>query len=63
MLRPVRLGIYAYAHLNVQYIDYNSLASYDNDNGFIPICDLLFVSALLAMIKFSMHKRVRILDS
>ena len=29
MLRPVRLRIYAYAHLNVRYIDYNSVASYE----------------------------------
>ena len=29
MLRSVRLRIYVYAHLNVQYIDYNSMASYE----------------------------------
>ena len=29
MLRPVRLRIYAYAHLNVRYIDNNSVASYE----------------------------------
>ena len=29
----------------------------------MAICDLSFVSALLTMIKFSMHKRVRILNS
>ena len=28
MLRSVRLRIYVYAHLNVRYIDYNSVASY-----------------------------------
>ena len=49
MLRPVRLRNYAYAHLNVRYIDYNSM---------MAICDLSFVSALLTM-----HKRVKILDS
>ena len=27
-IRPVRLQIYAYAHLNVRYIDYNSVASF-----------------------------------
>ena len=29
MLRPIRLRIYTYAHLNVRYIDYNSVASYE----------------------------------
>ena len=55
MLRPVRLRIYVYAHLNVRYIDYNSVASYET-------CRLCAVT-VLPMIKFSMHKRVRILDS
>ena len=29
MLRSVGLRIYVYAHLNVRYIDYNSVASYE----------------------------------
>ena len=29
MFRSVRLRIYMYAHLNVRYIDYNSVASYE----------------------------------
>ena len=53
MLRPIRLRIYAYAHLNVRYILLRDMA----------ICVLSFVSALLTIIKFSMHKRVMILDS
>ena len=29
MLRSVRLRIYVYAHLNMRYIDYKSMASYE----------------------------------
>ena len=29
MLRSVRLRIYVYVHLNMRYIDYNSMASYE----------------------------------
>ena len=29
MLRSFRLRIYVYAHLNMRYIDYNSVASYE----------------------------------
>ena len=29
MLRSVRLRIYVYAHLNMRYIYYNSMASYE----------------------------------
>ena len=50
MLRSVRLRIYVYANLNVRYIDY--LTRYGK-----------FASALLTMLKFSIRKRVRILDS
>ena len=50
MLRPVRLRIYMYVHLNVRYIDYNNVASYET---------FRFVSALLIVIKFNMLKRVR----
>ena len=59
MLRPVRLRIYAHAHLSVPYIDYKQRGLLRD----MAICDLSFVSALLTMIKFSMHKRVRILNS
>ena len=55
MRRPVRLRVYAYAHLNVRYIDYNSVASYEICQIW-QFCDLSFVSALLTMIKSSMHK-------
>ena len=55
MLRSVRLRIYVYAHLNMRYVDYKSMASY--------VIWQAFASALLTMIKFIMRKRVRILDS
>ena len=56
MLRPFSLRIYVYAHLKLGILTITAwpLTSYGN---------LSFVSALLTMIKFSMHKQVRILDS
>ena len=61
MLRSVRLPIYVYAHLNVRYIDYNSMTSYEIQYT-VPGYGK-FEYALLTLIKFIMHKRVGILDS